>query len=73
MIFRLRTIDDLSKAMVKKLTQGMAEQNKLMAAAKTDEERDIIVGFPLNSIFSVQKLTHVLLLRLCMYHSLYLF
>ncbi|GFZ12415.1 apoptosis inhibitory protein 5 [Actinidia rufa] len=43
---RLRTIDDLSKAMVKKLTQGMAEQNKLMAAAKTDGEKDII---PLHS------------------------
>ncbi|GMQ04745.1 hypothetical protein CsSME_00050069 [Camellia sinensis var. sinensis] len=31
----LRTIDDLTKAMVKKSNQGMTEHNKAMAAAKT--------------------------------------
>ncbi|KAI8012874.1 Proteasome subunit beta type-4 [Camellia lanceoleosa] len=31
----LRTIDDLTKAMVKKLNQGMTEHNKAMAATKT--------------------------------------
>lgn len=31
--------------MNKKLTQGMAEHNKAMAAAKTEEEKETIVGF----------------------------
>ncbi|GFP78639.1 cytochrome p450 71a3 [Phtheirospermum japonicum] len=43
---RLSTIEELSKAMNKKLTQGMAEHNKAMAAAKTDEEKETI---PLHS------------------------
>lgn len=51
MICRLRTIDDLAKAMLKKLTQGMTEQNKAMSAAKTDEEKNIIVCFPHLFIF----------------------
>ncbi|XP_057466290.1 apoptosis inhibitor 5-like protein API5 [Actinidia eriantha] len=57
---RLRTIDDLSKAMVKKLTQGMAEQNKLMAAAKTDEERDIIKRQKLNSTIGTRTCNNIL-------------
>lgn len=32
--------------MNKKLTQGMAEHNKAMAAAKTEDEKELIVGFP---------------------------
>lgn len=43
---RLTTIEDLAKAMNKKLTQGMAEHNKAMAAAKTEDEKELIVGFP---------------------------
>ncbi|KAL3631448.1 Apoptosis inhibitor 5 [Castilleja foliolosa] len=39
---RLSTIEELSKAMNKKLTQGMAEHNKAMSAAKTDEEKETI-------------------------------
>lgn len=31
--------------MIKKLTQGMADQNKALAAAKTEEEKDAIVSF----------------------------
>ena len=31
--------------MNKKLTQGMAEHNKAMAAAKTEEEKETIVRF----------------------------
>ncbi|PSR96388.1 Apoptosis inhibitor 5-like protein [Actinidia chinensis var. chinensis] len=57
---RLRTIDDLSKAMVKKLTQGMAEQNKLMAAAKTDGEKDIIKRQKLNSTIGLRTCNNIL-------------
>ncbi|KAK6154295.1 hypothetical protein DH2020_008543 [Rehmannia glutinosa] len=39
---RLSTIEELAKAMNKKLTQGMAEHNKAMAAAKTEEEKETI-------------------------------
>ncbi|GER53455.1 apoptosis inhibitor [Striga asiatica] len=42
---RLSTIEELAKAMNKKLTQGMAEHNKAVAAAKTEEEKETIVGF----------------------------
>lgn len=31
--------------MLKKLTQGMTEHNKDMAAAKTDEEKNIVVSY----------------------------
>lgn len=31
--------------MLKKLTQGMSDHNKDMAAAKTDEERNIVVSY----------------------------
>ncbi|CAA0808690.1 Apoptosis inhibitory protein 5 (API5 [Striga hermonthica] len=39
---RLSTIEELAKAMIKKLTQGMTEHNKAMTAAKTDEEKETI-------------------------------
>ncbi|KAL9160283.1 hypothetical protein ABFS82_08G189000 [Erythranthe guttata] len=39
---RLSIIEDLAKAMNKKLTQGMAEHNKAMTAAKTEEEKEAI-------------------------------
>lgn len=42
---RLSTTEELAKAMNKKLTQGMAEHNKAMAAAKTEEEKETIVRF----------------------------
>eukprot|EP00262_Sarcandra_glabra_P000246 TRINITY_DN10310_c0_g1_i1.p1 TRINITY_DN10310_c0_g1~~TRINITY_DN10310_c0_g1_i1.p1 ORF type:complete len:544 (+),score=111.51 TRINITY_DN10310_c0_g1_i1:289-1920(+) len=38
-IERLTNVEDLARATMKKLTQGMAEHNKTMAAAKTDEEK----------------------------------
>lgn len=47
--------------MIKKLTQGMSDQNKAMAAAKTEDEKDAIVGLtfslsrpilPCNQFFS---------------------
>lgn len=36
---RLTIVEDLTKATMKKLTQGMTEHNKAMSAAKTDEEK----------------------------------
>ncbi|KAL6953216.1 Apoptosis inhibitor 5, partial [Sarracenia purpurea var. burkii] len=57
---RLRTIDDLTKAMVKKLTQGMTEQNKLMAAAKTDEEKDVIKRQKQNSTIGLRTCNNIL-------------
>lgn len=68
-------MDDLAKAMVKKLTQGMAEQNKAMAAAKTDDEKNITVGFPhLPLFFPEVKWTVVLAIFYCIYClSIFLF
>ena len=43
---RLSTLEDLARAKIKKLTQGMVEQSKAMAAAKTEDEKDVIVGLP---------------------------
>ncbi|MBA0839940.1 hypothetical protein Goarm_005626, partial [Gossypium armourianum] len=37
---RLSSVEDLTRATIKKLTQGMAEHNKAMAAAKSDEAKD---------------------------------
>ncbi|GMP53047.1 hypothetical protein CsSME_00018639 [Camellia sinensis var. sinensis] len=59
---RLRTIDDLTKAMVKKLNQGMTEHNKAMAAAKTDEEKDIIKRQKQNSTIGLQTCNNILAL-----------
>ncbi|XWS12563.1 hypothetical protein CRYUN_Cryun37aG0100500 [Craigia yunnanensis] len=42
----LSSVEDLTRATKKKLTQGMAEHNKAMAAAKSDEAKDSI---PLHS------------------------
>lgn len=37
-------MEELTRATMKKLTQGMAEKNKAMAAAKSDEAKDTIVS-----------------------------
>lgn len=41
---RLKNVEDFARATIKKLTQGMAEDNKSMANAKTDEEKEKIVS-----------------------------
>lgn len=43
--FRLTSVEELTRATMKKLTQGMAEHNKAMAAAKSDEAKGSIVSF----------------------------
>ena len=45
MWFRLTSVEELTRATMKKLTQGMAEHNKAMAAAKSDEAKGSIVSF----------------------------
>lgn len=49
-------MEDLTRATMKKLTQGMAEHNKAMAAAKSDEAKGTIVSF-LGCLFSFVVLT----------------
>ncbi|CAN1283847.1 Apoptosis inhibitor 5-like protein API5 [Linum perenne] len=39
---RLTNVEDLTKATMKKLTQGMTEHSKAMSAAKSDEAKDAI-------------------------------
>ncbi|KAM3204321.1 apoptosis inhibitor 5-like protein API5 isoform X2 [Capsicum annuum] len=41
---RLTCVEELARATIKKLTQGMVEHNKAFAAAKSDEEKEKIVG-----------------------------
>ncbi|KAJ4830682.1 hypothetical protein Tsubulata_027994 [Turnera subulata] len=43
---RLSNVEELTRATMKKLTQGMAEHNKAMAAAKSDQEKETV---PLHS------------------------
>lgn len=42
---RLTNVEDLARAAMKKLTQGMVEHNKAMAAAKTEDAKADIVRF----------------------------
>lgn len=49
---RLTTVEDLTRATMKKLTQGMADHNKEMAAAKTDEAKEKIVSLFLEIVCS---------------------
>ena len=41
---RLSNIEELTRATMKKLTQGMAEHNKAMSAAKSDEAKEKVVS-----------------------------
>jgi hypothetical protein len=41
----LKNVEEFTRATIKKLTQGMSENNKSMADAKTDEEKEKIVSF----------------------------
>lgn len=49
---RLNNVEEFTRATIKKLTQGMAENNKSMADAKTDEEKEKIVSFILCLVIS---------------------
>jgi hypothetical protein len=42
-LLRLTVVEEMAKAANKKLTQGMAELNKALSAAKTDTEKAEVV------------------------------
>lgn len=46
--YRLNNVEELTRATMKKLTQGMAEHSKAMAAAKSDEAKGSIVSLSLD-------------------------
>ncbi|XP_057795922.1 apoptosis inhibitor 5-like protein API5 [Salvia miltiorrhiza] len=57
---RLGTTEELAKAMNKKLTQGMAEHNKAMAAAKTEEEKETIKKQKQNATAGLRTCNNIL-------------
>ncbi|KAI4296857.1 hypothetical protein L6164_036777 [Bauhinia variegata] len=57
---RLSNIEELTRATIKKLTQGMAEQNKAMAAAKSDEDKQKIKTQKQNSTTGLRTCNNVL-------------
>ncbi|KAL0282628.1 UNVERIFIED_CONTAM: Apoptosis inhibitor 5-like protein API5 [Sesamum angustifolium] len=56
----LSTIEELAKAMNKKLTQGMAEHNKAMAAAKTEDEKEVIKKQRQNATAGLRSCNNIL-------------
>lgn len=48
---RLSSTEEVVRNAMKKLTQGMADHNKAMAAAKTEEAKSKIVSSPLSADF----------------------
>ncbi|KAI5662455.1 hypothetical protein M9H77_21778 [Catharanthus roseus] len=57
---RLSTIEDLARSMIKKLTQGMADQNKAMTAAKTEDEKDNIKTQKQNATAGLRSCNNIL-------------
>ncbi|XP_031252853.1 apoptosis inhibitor 5-like protein API5 [Pistacia vera] len=57
---RLTTVEDLTRATMKKLTQGMAEHNKAMAAAKSDEAKDNIKTQKQNTTTGLRTCNNIL-------------
>ncbi|KAL0406759.1 UNVERIFIED_CONTAM: Apoptosis inhibitor 5-like protein API5 [Sesamum latifolium] len=57
---RLNTIEELAKAMNKKLTQGMAEHNKAMAAAKTEDDKEVIKKQKQNATAGLRSCNNIL-------------
>lgn len=53
---RLSVVEELARATIKKLTQGMSEHNKAMSTAKTDEAKASIVSIFLLASFYSTKL-----------------
>ncbi|KAG6756088.1 hypothetical protein POTOM_039508 [Populus tomentosa] len=57
---RLSSVEDLTRATMKKLTQGMAEHNKAMAAAKSDEAKDNIKTQKQNTTTGLRTCNNIL-------------
>ncbi|MBA0836656.1 hypothetical protein Goarm_008851 [Gossypium armourianum] len=56
----LFSVEDLTRATMKKLTLGMAENNKAMAAAKSDEAKDSIKTQKQNTTTGLQTCNNIL-------------
>ncbi|KAG4196893.1 hypothetical protein ERO13_A06G200950v2 [Gossypium hirsutum] len=61
-IERLSSVEDLTRATIKKLTQGMAEHNKAMAAAKSDEAKDNIKMLKQNTTTGLRTCNNILVM-----------
>ncbi|KAG4143708.1 hypothetical protein ERO13_D06G208800v2 [Gossypium hirsutum] len=59
---RLSSVEDLTRATIKKLTQGMAEHNKTMAAAKSDEAKDNIKTLKQNTTTGLRTCNNILVM-----------
>ncbi|KAG8490123.1 hypothetical protein CXB51_016007 [Gossypium anomalum] len=59
---RLSSVEDLTRATIKKLTQGMAEHNKAMAAAKSDEAKDNIKMLKQNTTTGLRTCNNILVM-----------
>lgn len=57
---RLTTVEELTRATMKKLTQGMAGHNKAMSAAKTDEEKNTIKTQKQNTTSGLRTCNNIL-------------
>ncbi|GMY37631.1 apoptosis inhibitor 5-like protein API5 [Fagus crenata] len=57
---RLSNVEELTRATMKKLTQGMAEHNKAMAAAKSDEAKDSIKTQKQNTTTGLRTCNNIL-------------
>ncbi|OAY24890.1 apoptosis inhibitor 5-like protein API5 [Manihot esculenta] len=57
---RLSNVEELTRATMKKLTQGMAEHNKAMAAAKSDEAKDNIKTQKQNTTTGLRTCNNIL-------------
>ncbi|KAA3478515.1 apoptosis inhibitor 5 [Gossypium australe] len=59
---RLSSVEDLTRATIKKLTQGMAEHNKAMAAAKSDEAKENIKTLKQNTTTGLHTCKNILVM-----------
>ncbi|CAI8618304.1 unnamed protein product [Vicia faba] len=57
---RLKNVEEFTRATIKKLTQGMAENNKSMAKAKTDEEKEKIKTEKQNTTTGLRTCNNIL-------------
>ncbi|KAG5235032.1 apoptosis inhibitor [Salix suchowensis] len=60
LIERLSNVEDLTRATMRKLTQGMTEHNKAMAAAKSDDAKDIIKTQKQNTTTGLRTCNNIL-------------
>ncbi|KAG0590732.1 hypothetical protein KC19_1G122500 [Ceratodon purpureus] len=66
---RLTVVEELAKAANKKLTQGMAEFNKALSAAKTDSEKAEVKAKKLASSTTLRSNNNIVTLALPLHHK----